>query len=73
MIADEKETNYFDKVLMEHGGQINYEFDNEVLNNQPSHAEYVNWYQFHLDRQEGRIVWIDDSLQAQRFGLNIDD
>ena len=73
MIADDKEANYFDKVLMEHGGQIYYEFDNEVLNNQPSHAEYVNWYQFHLDRQEGRIVWIDDSLQAQRFGLNIDD
>ena len=43
------------------------------MNNQPSHGEYVDWYQFHLDRQEGRIVWIDDSLQAQRFGLNIDD
>lgn len=73
MIADDKEANYFDKMLMEHGGQIYYEFDNEVLNNQPSHGEYVDWYQFHLDRQEGRIVWIDDSLQAQRFGLNIDD
>ena len=27
MIADDKEANYFDKVLMEHGGQIYYEFD----------------------------------------------
>lgn len=73
MIADDKEANYFDKMLMEHGGQIYYEFDNEVLNNQPSHGEYVNWYQFHQDRRDGKIVWIDDSLQAQRFGLNIDD
>ena len=73
MIADDKEGNYFDQILHEHGGQIYYEFDNEVLNNQPTHGEYVDWYQFHLDRQAGRIVWIDDSLQAQRFGLNIDD
>ena len=67
MIATIRKANYFDKMLMEHGGQIYYEFDNEVLNNQPSHGEYVDWYQFHLDRQEGRIVWIDDSLRGSEI------
>ena len=73
MIADDKVGNYPEQVMMEHGGQIYYEFNNEVLNNQPSHGEYVNWHEFHQTRQEGKIVWIDDSLQAQRWGLNIDD
>ena len=44
------------------------EFPDILGDNQFNHGERVNWTMFRDMRERGEIVWIDDSLEAQRFG-----
>ena len=44
------------------------EFPDVLGDNQFNHGQRVNWTKFRDMRERGEIVWIDDSLEAQRFG-----